>query len=288
MSILPEKLPDSIDNAVNNLTNKPTQAIGNFITDLFDLITYSVHEAAEQKRLSVNEKIERFAKERKARLELYKSEIADRYMSIPVENRCEPTEKTLLILKDSEYCLEREEIRELFSNLVAKSLDLRYANNNLIAFSSIVKQLSPIDVKILRVIKKHTRDIKPISCKISYGGDVIKRYIFFDDEIKDIDKEKIYVSVDNLMRLNLLCLNEYIPKVPETKSVIFKRENDKKSNKNEDNDSNIMSHMLEELLKIKNFELLDMETDDCAVEIQVSKFALTGLGREFISFCFND
>lgn len=45
------ELPDSIDNAVKNLTDKPTQGIGQTFSDLWFLVFGGITQAADKRRM---------------------------------------------------------------------------------------------------------------------------------------------------------------------------------------------------------------------------------------------
>lgn len=54
---LPE-LPDSIDNAVKNLTDKPTQGIGQTLSDVWYLVFGGISQAADKRRMKYAHNLE--------------------------------------------------------------------------------------------------------------------------------------------------------------------------------------------------------------------------------------
>lgn len=76
-------LPDSIDNAVKNLTDKPTQGVGQTLADVWYLVFGGITQAADKRRM-------KYAHD----LELYKQELSQKIASIPEENLIEPSIQT--------------------------------------------------------------------------------------------------------------------------------------------------------------------------------------------------
>lgn len=125
---LPE-LPDSIDNAVKNLIDKPTQGIGQTLSDVWYLVFGGISQTADKRRM-------KYAHD----LELYKQELSQAISSIPEESLIEPNiQITAQALENSKYCIESEELRKLFVNLISKSADSHYASNAHPSFAEIIK-----------------------------------------------------------------------------------------------------------------------------------------------------
>ena len=68
-------LPASIDNAVKNLTDKPTQGIGQTLADVWYLVFGGITHAADKRRM-------KYAHD----LKLYEQELSQAILSIPEEN----------------------------------------------------------------------------------------------------------------------------------------------------------------------------------------------------------
>ncbi|GHS85545.1 hypothetical protein AGMMS49957_01810 [Synergistales bacterium] len=101
----------------------------------------------------------------------------------------------------------REELRKLWGNLLANAMDPNFKENKVLsAYISIIKDLSPLDVRALRLLKKLT--------------DTNKRYYFpltpndnhFEEYKTELDPnaEDIELSVENLIRLRLVDTTEQI------------------------------------------------------------------------------
>lgn len=136
------KLPECVDNTAKNLADKPSQAIGQTISDLWDLILGSrVSFAAQKKKIKYAHDLEEFRKSLEAEVK-----------SIPVEKLVEPSMQIAAqSLVDSQYCIESEELREMFSKLIARSMHADYSENIHPSFSKIAQQLSPFDAHMLKL-----------------------------------------------------------------------------------------------------------------------------------------
>ena len=86
-------LPASIDNAVKNLTDKPTQGIGQTLADVWYLVFGGITHAADKRRM-------KYAHD----LKLYEQELSQAILSIPEENLIEPNiQITAQALENSKY-----------------------------------------------------------------------------------------------------------------------------------------------------------------------------------------
>jgi len=137
-------LPDSLDNAVNNLTDKPTQSIGQTFSDLWQLVLGArIAHAAEKQRL-------RYAQD----MEEYRKMIESKAMAIPEQKLVPPPMQIAAqALDDSKYCVEAEELREMFSSLIANSMNADYSDTVHPSFSKIIQQMSPLDARMLKLFR---------------------------------------------------------------------------------------------------------------------------------------
>lgn len=90
------ELPPSVDNAVKNLTDKPSLAIGTTFSDLWYLVFGGVSHLAEKKKIAYAHK-----------LDLFRKELDDSIKQIPPEKLVEPSiQITAQALENSKYCIE--------------------------------------------------------------------------------------------------------------------------------------------------------------------------------------
>ena len=107
------------------------------------------------------------------------------------------------------YCMDNEELRDMYANLLANSMNVVAKNGVHPGFVEIIKQLSPDEAKILRYL--HTNHFVPIiGLKIikTAGGylDILKLFTNICElcECENIaDYEK---HIDNLKRLGLVTI----------------------------------------------------------------------------------
>lgn len=138
-------LPDSVDNAVKNLTDKPTQGIGQTLADAWYLVFSPITQAANKRRMKYAHN-----------LELYKQELSLAISSIPERDLIEPDiQTTAQALENSKYCIESEDLRKMFVNLISSSMDNNYIQSTHPSFAEIIKQMSSLDARILKSLNPH-------------------------------------------------------------------------------------------------------------------------------------
>lgn len=156
-------------------------------------------------------------------VEDFKSKLINNVSSIPKENIQDP--KISIIgpaLEASKYYFDEKEIRDMFANLIASSMDSTY--NGLVqhSFTEIIKQLSPHDAKLFNsleekfIINEHASRIRTNSFFYNYNYNIFKSNInssesniessrgYFYTNEKFNDYGKNYISLSNLKRLGLI------------------------------------------------------------------------------------
>ncbi len=103
------------------------------------------------------------------------------------------------------YCMDSEELKNMFANLLANSMNIDFKASVHPAFVDLVKQLSPVDCSNLSFFSKAKRlpiaryDIEKEHGMIS----TIKNHIFISNpNSEDIDLNA--VSISNILRLGLI------------------------------------------------------------------------------------
>lgn len=149
-------VPDSVDNAVKNITDKPTQNMGSTLADIWYLVFGGISQAAEKRKLKYSYALREFENELKNNLD-----------NIPEDKRIEPDIQIIApALEAAKYCVEKEELRELFSNLISSSMNEELSKNVHPIFAKIIMQLSITDAKLLKSffthINKHSDHYKYI------------------------------------------------------------------------------------------------------------------------------
>lgn len=132
--------------------------------------------------------------------------IGDNISSIPDENIQEP--KLSLIgpaLESTKYYIDEDELRELFINLISRSMDNRYNDDVNHAFVEIIKQLSPIDAYILKRINTLSLPVAKYNLPLSNGSIPLSDYYLIDDIFTE---KQLSISLTNLKRLGLIEMPE--------------------------------------------------------------------------------
>ena len=193
--LLIDLVPDSVDNAVNNITDKPTQNIGTTLADIWYLVFGGISQAAEKRKLKYSYAIQEFEKELKEKIS-----------KIPEDKLVEPNIQVVApALESAKYCILHKELRMLFTQLITSSLHSDFCNYVHPSFSEIIKQMSPLDAKNIFLFSK--KDYYPIcSYRVHFKDGS------FDDYHKNIflsnkDETNLVlqsISISSLERLGLV------------------------------------------------------------------------------------
>ncbi len=173
---------------------------GQALDDVMTLVGFDrLHEVADRKRAK-----------RELNMQLYKDSIAQKIVAIPEENLKEPPLSIVgPAVEASKYYIEEEELREMFAELIASSMDKTKETITHTSYVEIIKQLTPLDGENLKLINQNK------------GEELICRLIVnFDDEGYKITRTNLFLanenctdqillsaSLDNLNRLGLVTLD---------------------------------------------------------------------------------
>ena len=107
------KIPDCVDKTIENLTSPLSKSVGTTLADLWYLVFGSVNTFAEKKRIVQAKSLEDF-----------KNNLEKRIETIPEDKRIMPdTQIVGGALYDSRFCVDKDELRNMFENLIASSLN---------------------------------------------------------------------------------------------------------------------------------------------------------------------
>lgn len=102
------------------------------------------------------------------------------------------------------YSMDNSQLRNLYANLIANSMNVDIKDSVHPSFVEIIKQLSPLDAQVFDVICNNTVNplvhIKRITIKDQSSIDLIKNITLLN--MATIDS--LSISIDNLNRLNLI------------------------------------------------------------------------------------
>ena len=169
------------------------------------------------------------------------------------------------------YCMDNEELRDMYANLLANSMNSVVKNGVHPGFVEIIKQLSPDEAKFLKHMRKHksipTISLRYVHNEVAKGGiDVIKE---FTNVPMLAGCENVYSGeqyIDNLVRLGLLERKTGNAFIDKTRYEPLK------------NDPEFLRHNNDEHARKNGF-------DKCDVEEHIVR--LTAFGEQFCNICLS-
>ena len=128
---------------------------------------------------------------------------------LPEQIESPPSHIAVPVIQYISYCADAEELRNMYANLLACSMDKAQKNNVHPSFVEIIKQLSPDDARILNYMNRHCV-IPIITLKMPLAD---SSCLYFLNDFTDIpeicgcenvDDEAIELCFANLIRLGLV------------------------------------------------------------------------------------
>lgn len=194
------ELPDSIEKPVDEVITPVATGIGKTLSDLWFLAMGGISQCAEKKRIKYS-----------ADLDKLKKSLEEKIKSIPEERKIEPdTQIAAQALEDAKYCAENKEVREMFANLIASTMDSQIYKGVHPSYSSILKQMTPDDAKFLkRFCMREQLPLCNFTIKYKKGShSPLLQYVFFDEaeaDVNEIQSNAFILSA--LERLGLIHIN---------------------------------------------------------------------------------
>lgn len=188
------EIPDSVDNAVKNLTDTLTKNAGQTFGDIWYLVFGGISHAADKKKMKYAHDLETYSQELNVAIE-----------QIPTGEKVEPSiQVAAQALENSKYCISEPELRKMFVNLISNSMNSRTFREVHPSFPEIIKQMSPLDAEILSEFKKYSAQPIAKFLLVYPGGTskVLEDYLYFCPE----GSHSYYYasSISSLERLGLL------------------------------------------------------------------------------------
>lgn len=138
-------IPDSVDNALKNISNDTAHAIGQTLSDCWFLVFGGLSQLANKRKIKYANELEQFRQSLEAKIS-----------SIPVENQMEPDMQLVMpAFENAKYCLDQKILQEMFANLISASSDDRRNPFVHPIFAEILKTLTPLDAQNLMLIQQH-------------------------------------------------------------------------------------------------------------------------------------
>ena len=147
-------------------------------------------------------------------IEDYKNTLYSKIENIPDEDLIEPNINIVgPAIESSKYFFDEEYYQDMFTNLIAASCNIKQKNKIHPSYVDIIKQLSPLDAKVLNLFKYH--NTYPIAnLKAINNDNTVTPCTILLCDFKEKNKEfshaefvEVSSSIDNLIRLNLITKN---------------------------------------------------------------------------------
>ena len=186
----------SAEKAVDNLTAPSIEFVGHTLSDILYLALGGISHAADKLRIK-----------REAILKRYNDEVQLKLNSVPKDELIEPDMQIVgQAIQKSQFCIEHDELRLMFANLVVASVDRRKAPSIRPCFSEILSQLTPTDVRLLLHIKtKQAIPIANFSVQLKDGFVTAFKNVYINNEFKNLPDQSL--SLDTLKYLGLVDLD---------------------------------------------------------------------------------
>lgn len=265
-----KNVTDLADKPIHNLVDKPSEAIGNGLASIFNLVFAPVEYLNQKAQLACQHKIEKKQLSYNQSIEKYKQELENKVCEIPPENLVEPDFHTAhLALVNSKSCITDDELRKMFVNLISSSMDSSTKSSVHPAFASIINQMSVLDAKILMTFKFSERypilDLREKSGQVGYKPFMTNLFLYIvlnKDDYIDFDLMQVSSSISNLDRLGLIEV-DYLQHLTDKRQY-----NDLEKEAN------------------KLYESHSIAADNR--DMQKGIVFLTPLGKDFIKVCLSD
>lgn len=255
-SVIPE-LPNSVDNALKNLTDKPTQNAGNTIADIWYLVFGGISHAADKRKM-------KYA----ADLEQYRQSLNQSIASIPEAKKIEPSiQVAAQALENSKYCVSSETLRNMFVKLITGTMNSDIEPLTHPSFPEMIKQMSEYDALLLKELSQTTELYFPIA---EYHEIFTENDGFFTlfsnayiSNIYNLSLDNCSCALTSLERMGLITISydEYL--TDDSKYLAFKNTTTYKELSSFVNQLNRNSH----------------------IDIQKGLCRITPLGKQFIKVC---
>ena len=249
---VPEQIVDAVAEPTKDLLESPAKSIGEGFGYLFKCVFNPF------KYLSKKQEIKYVSK-----LTQYQQELQEKIDKIPDDKLCEPNFQTVgTAIEDSKYCIESDELRAMFVNLISKTANSDTKDIVHPAFSSMIKEMTSLEAEVLTQFKMFSQwpvvEYRIISNDGGYN--TLQTNVFLYKPEHTVDNiDQIASALSNLNRLGLIEIS-------------------------------YLSHISDEKSYAKYNEILDsfnkLATHKYTLQKGVAK--TTPLGQQFIKVCISD
>lgn len=150
--------------------------------------------------------VEKTRLEQNLKLEQLKNDLEQRVAKIPEENKQEAKVRVVgPVLEASKFYMEEAEIRQMFAQLIASSMNKEVSDSVHPSFIEIIKMMSVVDAKTLYYLYKTNNQSIANIVKTEQNGTYVVYYrnvYLANEEIQE--HSLIEPTIDNLIRLGLV------------------------------------------------------------------------------------
>ena len=154
--------------------------------------------------------------------------LEEKLKRIPEDKIVEPEPYVAVpAIQQLSYSLDSEELRELYANLLASSMNSDKKNDVHPAFVDIIKQLTPSEAKLLSCIYGCPYSSVLLKNDGLYTIDNIQEGSYTVGSAIEgvsvalLDRSILSVGLDNLVRLGLLTVQKLVSSEPETMKIVI-------------------------------------------------------------------
>ena len=283
--------------AGKEVVSTASKGIGQTISDVwYAIYGYKWSEKRQKREIEVSHNVDKF-----------KEEITNKATQIPDEHRKEPDIDVIgATLESAKFRINKQEIRDMFSNLIVSAMDSSKADDIHPSFSEMIKMLSPLDAQNLYYLYHHGDEtISKIRVTITETGsytDYFNHIFLGNPECQD--NNLIEPSIDNLIRLKLIDVQYDAHKSDDAlydKHRVnplfseFKYQQDERNRHNNDilnyiNNGGVFvddntKHPFSNEMQLNLIEKIKEANKDKTIDIVKGLIRLTALGRNFCKVC---
>lgn len=214
-------VPDSVDNAVKNITDKPTQNIGITLADIWYLVFGGISQAAEKRKLKYSYALQEFEKE-----------LQEKISNIPEDKLVEPDIQVIAqALEAAKYCVEKEELRRMFVKLISSSLNKDLYEDVHPIYVNIIKSLTPFDAKLLFSLYNKNFEFEFNFADIIYSLNILSQLgLLTYEHVHSKTESKNFIQHEKLNDKEFVMYFNFNIPIDEIPNVIFTDSNGNKVN----------------------------------------------------------
>lgn len=257
ISLVPDVIKSASDAVQANLpeTAKQTDGVISTVVEFFNnVVLFPVKKA----NLTFKHKLEQF-----------EDDLRKKTDSIPDENfQAPPVMIAGPTLEALRYAYDEEELREMYENLLASAMDNRKVTKVHPAYVDAIRQMSPLDVRVLTVIMQYSQ-LRRAEIQFTFP-DKNQKYMYamptnFVLELAEVeDPFLVSSSLENLNRLGIIDISDH---------VLF------------DSDYSELENHPYVVMRKQMYDCFGKKTE---IRSNMGSISLTDYGRAFLKICSKD